>query len=397
MVYRSFILATRCLILLFTFIALLQQTIYSQESDQIALGTQHTIQSDTLNEERTYWVSLPDSYKEKGMAYKSYPILIVLDGHAHFKSVSGMVNYMSAGFNGNRQIPEMIVVAIKNVSRTRDFTPDKIVTKRKNDFGGGDRFLSFLENELIPQLDKDYRTSSYRILFGHSLGGLLATHAYLKEQTLFNAFIAVDPSFGSWDAPTMDKKLEAVTPSTFNRYIYFASANWGKRNHNNRHRHVRLYEKLNNKCEKEYPAELEYFENENHGSVPLVAFYNGMLSIFKGYGISYRDIKSMEQLESHYVEISERLSSTMVPPEALVNRLAYAKLRGKSDEDKNEALNLFKLNTENFPRSYNAFDSLGEAYEILGDTANAMINFKKSLVLNPNNANANTKLKTLGK
>jgi predicted alpha/beta superfamily hydrolase len=127
------------------------------------------------------------------------------------KSITGMVNYMSAGYNGNRKIPEMIVVAIQNVNRNRDFTPDKIITTRENDFGGGDRFLSFLEDELIPQLDQEYRTIPYRILYGHSLGGLLATHAYMKEKTLFNSFIAVDPSFGAWDADTMDKKLEAIT------------------------------------------------------------------------------------------------------------------------------------------------------------------------------------------
>ena len=63
-------------------------------------------------------------------------MLIVLDGNAHFRSISGMVNYMSSGFNGNIRIPEMIVVAIQNIDRRRDFTPDKIITKRENNSGG---------------------------------------------------------------------------------------------------------------------------------------------------------------------------------------------------------------------------------------------------------------------
>ena len=74
---------------------------------------------------------------------------------------------MSSGASGNRKIPEMIVVAIQNVDRRRDFTPDKIITVRENNSGGGERFLSFLEEELIPVIDQNFRTEPYRILFGH--------------------------------------------------------------------------------------------------------------------------------------------------------------------------------------------------------------------------------------
>jgi predicted alpha/beta superfamily hydrolase len=379
------------------FIAAGIHSLYAQNDDQIVIGTKHTIHSKTLDENREYWVSLPDSYHEESSSYKNYPVLIVLDGRLHFKSIAGMVNYMSAGYNGNRRIPEMIVVAIQNVNRRRDFTPDKIVTRRENDSGGGDKFLSFLEGELIPQLDEKFRTIPYRILYGHSLGGLLATHAYMREKTLFNSFIAVDPSFGTWDAETMDKKLAAVTDQSFDRYIYFATANWGKRNIRNRDRHMRLYEALNSKCKDELPAKLEYYENENHGSVPLVAFHNGISSIFKGYGISYRDIESKEQLVDHYQSLSQRLSWDFNPPEALVNRVGYGMLRSENEHVKLEALSLFILNTENYPKSFNAFDSLGEVYEALADNEKAIENYKKSLELNPTNQHAKTKIESLKK
>ena len=369
----------------------------SQNVDQIVLGIKHSLHSKILDEDREYWVNLPESYYDEGASYLRYPVLILLDGHAHFKSIAGMVNYMSSGYNGNRRIPEMIVVAVQNVSRTRDFTPDKIVTKRENDFGGGDNFLSFLEEELIPELDKEYRTNTFRILYGHSLGGLLATHAYMKEKTLFNAFIAVDPSFGSWDEATMDKKLDLVTDQSFNRYIYIASANWGKRNFNNRDRHVRLYEALNRKCEGEFPGDYGYFENEDHGSVPPIAFYNGINAMFSGYGISYRDVESVEQINRHFQSISKRLSWEVKPPEELVNRTGYSMLRSRNDDDKNMAIAFFIMNTENYPNSFNAFDSLGEAYDAVGDNEKAIKSYTKSLELNPNNAHAEGKIVSLTK
>lgn len=369
----------------------------SQDAAQVVIGTKHSLRSNILNEEREYWISLPDSYNDKESSYKRYPVLIVLDGNVHFKAISGIVNYMSSDRYRSRTIPEMIVVAIKNVDRRRDYTPDKIVTVRENNSGGGERFLSFLEDELIPELDQKYRTEQYRILFGHSLGGLLATHAYMKEKTLFNSFIAVDPSFGTWDSETMDKKLDSLTAQSFERFIYIASANWGKRNIRNRDRHVRLYESLNSKCNGELPAKLEYFENEDHSSVPVIAFHNGISSIFEGYGISYREVEDKEQLIQHFYELSERLSWDFLPPEYLVNQLGYSMLQSGNDKDKSKALEFFILNVENYPESSNCYDSLGEAYESIGNTQKAKENYKKSLELNPGNEHARMKIKELSK
>lgn len=369
----------------------------SQDVGEIIIGTKHSLRSDILNEDREYWISLPDSYNVQESSHKSYPVLIVLDGNVHFKALSSMVNYMSSDLYRNWKIPEMIVVGIQNVDRRRDYTPDKIVTVRENNSGGGERFLSFLEDELIPELDQKYRTEQYRILFGHSLGGLLATHAYMKEKTLFNSFIAVDPSFGTWDSETMDKKLDSLTQQSFERFIYIATANWGKRNIRNRDRHVRLYESLNSKCIGELPAKLEYFENEDHSSVPIIAFHNGISTIFEGYGISNRDVEDKEQLTQHFNALSERLSWDFRPPEYLANQLGYRMLQSGNDKDKSNALEFFILNVENYPKSSNSYDSLGEAYETLGDTQKAIENYKKSLELNPGNEHARMKIKELSK
>ena len=273
-------------LILFSIITILSfNKLYSQELDNIIIGTKHSIHSNVLSEDRSYWISLPDSYHDINSSQKRYPILIVLDGNIHFKSISGMVNYMSSDLFRSYKIPEMIVIGIVNVDRRRDYTPDKIITTRENNSGGGDRFLSFLESELIPKIDNEYRTKSFRILFGHSLGGLLAIHSYMKENSSFNSFIAVDPSLGSWDSSTMDSKLDSLTQNIFDRYLYIATANWGKRNFKNRDRHIRLYEGLNSKSKDKFPSSIEYFEKENHRSVPIIAFHNGISKIFEGHTI----------------------------------------------------------------------------------------------------------------
>lgn len=369
----------------------------SQDVEQIVIGTKHTLKSTILNEDRTYWISLPDSYHTKETSYKNYPLLIVLDGNLHFKPISGIVNYLSSDRYRSWKIPEMIVVGIQNVDRSRDYTPDKIITVRENNTGGGDRFLSFLEKELLPELDKKYRTNPYKILFGHSLGGLLATHAYLKEKNTFNSFIAVDPSFGTWDAKTMDEKLDSLNEKSFERFLYIASANWGKRNIRNRDRHLRFYETLNSKYTGVLPAKLKYFENENHTSVPVIAFYDGITTIFDGYGISYRDFETKDSLIQYFKDLSSRLSWNFLPPEHLVNQLGYRMLQSINHNDKIKALDFFTLNEKNYPKSSNSYHSLGDAYETLGDEKKAIENYKKALELNPDNKNVSLKIEKLSK
>lgn len=364
------------------------KTLSAQAVEKIEIGERQSIQSEILSEEREYWISLPETYHNKYQTYKRYPVLILLDGHVHFKSSTGIVQFMSRAKNGSRQMPEMIVIGIMNVNRERDFTPDKIITRRKNSTGGGDNFLAFLEQELIPQIDKTYRTIPYRMLFGHSLGGLIAAHAYLKKNTIFNAFLSIDPSFGSWDSSVMDGKLAEIHDDVFTRPIYIATANWRKRNIRNRDRHVRFFESLDSKCKGDYLGKLEYFENENHSTVPLPAFYNGLSHIFKGYNYSYRDATNSEDLSRHFEQLSAGLSYEFLPPEELVNRIGYSKLRSRNEEEKKLALAFFKLNIENYSASFNAYDSLGEAALALGLKEKALQSFEKSLQLNPENGNA---------
>lgn len=90
------------------------------------------------------------------------------------------------------------------------------------------------------------------------------------------------------------------------------------------------------------------------------------------------------------------MSKTKKPDEIIsegkMNQVGYYFLRKKQHQD---AIRLFKLNVEGFPESANVYDSLGEAYMESGDTESAIINYEKSLELNPENDNAKEYLKKL--
>ena len=106
---------------LIAFLMFLQQLAFGQNSTPYSIGKTYEIHSEILNEDRSYILELPSSYKTGN---KKYPILVLLDGEVNYHSHSGILNHMTDG----RQIPEMIIVAITNVDRVRDYTPTNYLT-----------------------------------------------------------------------------------------------------------------------------------------------------------------------------------------------------------------------------------------------------------------------------
>ena len=252
------------------------QTVYAQNNKAIITGSKFVINSSILDEDRMCLISLPDSYNDSSDVKKTYPIMILLDGYTHFKTASGIVHFMSSNRNRNHLMPETIVVAIENVDRERDFTVTKIKTKRPNNMGGGRNFLDFIQKELVPYIEKNYRTEPTRTLVGHSLGGLLTLNSYMDKSSIFNAYISIDPSIW-WNEEMMKNKVDSISPISFNKKLYIATANQGEDNYErNKKRHDLLFAIMKEKSDGHLNVEIAYFEKENHRSVPLIALYEGL-------------------------------------------------------------------------------------------------------------------------
>ncbi|MBD0325483.1 MAG: alpha/beta hydrolase, partial [Pyrinomonadaceae bacterium] len=156
-----------------------------------------TVKSAVLGEERAILVRTPPGYERDG---QRYPVLYMTDGDAHMLHTTGTVSFLAR----NNRMPEMIVVGIPNTDRTRDLSPTHVAQAPGNPnarfptSGGADKFLKFIETELIPHIESKYRTQPFRALAGHSLGGLFALHAMISRPELFNAYISVSPAL-QWD------------------------------------------------------------------------------------------------------------------------------------------------------------------------------------------------------
>ena len=164
------------------------------------------------------------------------------------------------------------------------------------------------------------------------------------------------------------------------------------RNLNNRDRHVRYYSWLQRLSQDTMQASYDYFEDENHASVPLFAFYRGMNTMFKGYGLRTSEVDSPEEVVQHYQRISDRLAFRFPPPEDLVVRLGNQHLPRK---DWQQAIAYFELNTRNYPNSLAAHRYLARACESDGQTERAVWAYRRILELDPTDAEARTKVETL--
>ncbi len=176
-----------------------------------------SLPSRVLGETREAIVHLPEGYAEEGDA--RYPVIYVLDGSSqdtHTARTAAMMASIGA-------MPKAIVVGIPNVndSRNRDYTPPFGAQDEEDpqgEKGHADRFLAFLKTELIPEVDRRYRTTEARALSGWSRGGLFVVYSLMAEPSLFQARFAHSPALWRDDTAIADRLrtfLQAGAPASF--------------------------------------------------------------------------------------------------------------------------------------------------------------------------------------
>ena len=117
-----------------------------------------------------------------------------------------------------------------------------------------------------------------------------------------------------------------------------------------------------------------------------------MTSAYELPKMSIADPPQNDQRKGHYAgtgavsDLSQTRQNSYDFGEDEFNRLGYQLIRYRQAEQ--EAIEIFKLNVELYPKAFNTYDSLGEAYMVAGNKELAITNYKKSLELNPQNTNA---------
>lgn len=346
----------------------------ADETVSVEIGKERIIHSKILGEERPILVYVPNDYASSGA---SYPVLYLLDGAFHFHHATGIIDFLSK----LSRIPRMIVVGIPNVDRNRDFLPTRV-----NDIppaAGADKFLAFIREELAPFVDKNYRTAPYRILCGHSFGGLFGIYSLVNSPGLFQAYFIVSPSV-YWDDRLMFKKAEDLFKENpgLKCFFYITAAGGDKDA-------IRFASKdfaglLEKTAPKGFEWHYRFMEKEDHNSTFHRVFYNALESLYPDWRLSSDQLSGMSlpDIRAHYKKLSGKYGYEIpVQERALDNKEYLLRKENKIDE----AIEVLKFKVAEFPNLARAYFRLGHAYETVGKLDLAKTNFEMAVQLGERN------------
>jgi uncharacterized protein len=248
---------------------------------------QFSISSDFVkNETYLIQIGLPFGYFS---SEKSFPVLYVLDGDNAFGITKGITDLLMIG----KEIKEIIIVGIsygQGLSewwnkRARDYTHcnDTIVTKgRFKNTGGADNFLEFMQNELFPEVNKNYRTirdSSF--ICGSSFGGMLCTYVLFKKPEMFRGYIIAAPTLVWNNRSLLKLEIEySGNHKELKKTVFIADGTHGDPVWTDNPTDVFISNVKNHN----YNGLVfipQYFEEETHISVFPAALTSGLKTMFK--------------------------------------------------------------------------------------------------------------------
>jgi len=285
----------------------------------ISIGERFELQSRAIAETRPYFVHRPANYD---LSNARYPVLIVLDAEDDFQFTSTTVDFLA---DVNR-IPAMLVVGIANTHRFRDLVPFAPQSGTAN-------FLKFIQTELLPKIDRDFRTQPYRVLVAHSNGGLFGLYALISAPEAFNGYVLASPALGAEDSglqKTVNSYLEQHKDIAASLYMTlaneteFLSGVW------------ELSSYLQNQAARDphWSFAFQRYPDETHGSVTLRTLYDGLSFVFDGWNMPdpfalYEASGGIAGMEKHYKTLSVRLGFDVPVPRDVLLQPAYSLYRQK--------------------------------------------------------------------
>lgn len=361
--------------------------VFGQQS-ALYIGEQIEIESTVLGETRNLLVHKPAGYS---IADARFPVLYVLDGEWNFQKTVAIADHLQA----SGRIPGIIVIGVTNTlrdgrpARIQDLAP---AMDHKTAPGSATRFANFLNTELIPHIDTTYKTQPYRMLAGHSLGGLFVLFNMLNNPEFFNTYIAMSPSLGRNNQQQVahaDKLLKET--NSFSKTLYLSIGNEGGNT-------LLGTEALARILEEKGPADLDWhfsrYADEDHVSIFHPAMYNALESIFDGWTIpdKYLTDHDVSIAQRHYAQLSTKFGYNIKVPEWIYTTLGYNIL---AEKEFSYAQWTFEQQLIDYPESSEAHVGIGDTYLLQGELDKASTSYGQALLLNPMQERAQTILNAL--
>lgn len=330
----------------------------------IVTGTNYTLESKILKQERDIQVYLPDSYYS---SEKKYPVLYILDGQWFFANAVAIQKSLRSPI----ALPEMIVVGIKteNATRRPQYGRESVT------------FTAFLKNEVIDFVDANFRTTNERIIFGWEAAAYYVSDLILKDPNTFSGAIVTDGGLSSENVIknfSSEKEIYLFIANSKKDIFYLDST-----------------EKFNDRLKKYQPKNLRWtyrlFNDEVHQSLPQLSLYKGLKYYYHNYDSpmfesiqSYKDAGGIQYLKSFFKERAKRFGGNPDIDDNTKNSLIWLAWNRNNFEYFSFFMEEFKdvLKTKRYASAYWQ-NRLGQFYLKHKDYKNAKIFFERGISMYP--------------
>jgi predicted alpha/beta superfamily hydrolase len=357
-------------------------------SKAIVIGEEVTIRSELLDEEIGILVGTPDGYDAGGARY---PVVYLLDGPTHFHQVTGITRLLA----DNQFAPGALVIGIRHANRARDLTeppngpPD----------GRADAFRAFIATELMPWVERTYRTHPYRTLVGHSLSGRFVIDSLIARPELFNAYVAISPSLQSTRAAERAEAFFAKVGS-LKASLFVTSANEVTVSDTGR-AIVGGIKRLSGVLDEKAPLGLEHrvvhLPSESHESATMPGIRQGLEFVFSGWNIrnplEVFDQFGIGAIDRFYQRSTAKYGLERGVPEFVIAGLVRPLLQSGRFEETADVLVHYR---GVFRPSAGMLENLAQGFRQRGNRERAIEWYRQALKVNPASKAAIQALAELG-
>ena len=332
----------------------------------ITLGKKSSFSSKVLGKTVPLSIHLPANYESSN---KSYPVLYMLGSHysARFGMLASTLDYM-----GESQIPEMILVGIDLPEGNSILLP----TRENQDTTIPDNYIKFFETELIPQVDKTYRTAPYKALFGGSNSGFFTIYTLLNKPHLFHGYLASSPSMVVIPE-TIQQKIKSGPLKTYTEkrslHIIYSDDD---PNHT-----IESIAEFSRVLENHKPENFTYKVEElvNQGHVPAMDFTKYLIVLFPDVN-PRENLNTLDKVKQHFNMLSKRYGYQINPPISSLLSLGVTALRAKQLVIAEE---IFQYSLDVYPEGKESNVGMGIVRRNQGQLEIAKRLFEKALTIDP--------------
>lgn len=353
------------------------------QNQPISIGEQVVIKSEILQEDRLLAIYTPENYAD---AIEKYPVLYLLDAEWHFHYVSGLVKQLTSSGD---MLP-IIIVGIVNTNRNRDLTP---AGKKEHPakWGGAKPFLDFISQEVQPFIQKNYRTQPFNILAGHSFGGLFSIYAMMEQPESFQSYIALSPSLGRNNEQQLTiAKSFFESDKPLPKDLFLAVGNEGGFTYLSSKKLMTLIEK---KATNKFRYQFQHLEKEDHVSMTISGFMEGLKFIFEGVNPEKRpELDDIFLIEQHFDNLSERFGYDFQVPEYYYQKFAQEQI-GQRELD--YVFFILKKYEEKYPNAPQMLLHYADAHLLKGNFFEAKKYYQQLKKIDPDNEDLNKLLRLL--